>query len=138
MKNESVRGYGINVLAFGCGYLLAGVLLNAWDVWGVDWDRSRSPTPRFEFIEGLIFVGVFGILAVTSYLVGAIVRSRRLTSPDYPSASRAAVFGFGCFVGLWLVALRAPTNRAVAILFIAAVPGCLAYWVGRRRRQASD
>lgn len=134
----SVPGYAKSVLAFACGYLLAGAALNAFDIWAPGWwHRSQSTTPQFEFIESLIFVLVFGILSVTSYLVGAVIRSVTLTLPDYPSAGRAALLGSVSFVGLWLIALKAPMNRAVTLAFVAVIPAVLGYWVGRRRRQKS-
>jgi hypothetical protein len=140
VNSKNVTGYGKSVLAFGCGFLFTGAVLNASNIWGFDlWHGRHSPGAQFAFIESLIFVAVFGLPSATSYLVGTIIRSVRLRSPDSPSTGRAALLGSGCFAALGLIAVNAPkTNRAVTLAFLTAVPACLGYWLGRRKRQNSD
>ena len=132
MNKNRVSGYAMPAFAFGCGYVVAGVILSAYGIWGLNWWDS------FALVESLVFVVVFGILSLAAYLGGATVRPFGFASPDRPGAGRAALIGCGCFAALWLVALTKPTNRAVGLALVTVLPACLGYWLGRGRREGSN
>jgi hypothetical protein len=135
LLDERMPRYARNALAFGCGYLVAGTVLSAYASWvSGAWNGRQSPAPQFQFVESLIFVFMFGAVAATSYLVGAVIRGARVGVTGYTSAGRAALFGAGCSVGLWILALRVPTSRAVVLVFLTMIPGCFGYLAGRRDR----
>jgi hypothetical protein len=139
MNKNRVSGYAMPAFAFGCGYVVAGVILSAYGIWGLNWwDRGHSATPRFALVESLVFVVFFGILSLIAYLVGAIVRRVWLGSVDRPGAARAALIGSGCLAVLWLVALSGTTSLAIVLGLVTVLPGTLGCCLGGRRRAGSN